>query len=465
MLNEAVRSYLRSHRDRHLRSLCDLLRMPSIANVTGGDDVCGACAQWLVDYLTGLGLRARVAPAEKGKPNVIASAHVDDDKPTLLIYGHYDVQPADPVELWNTPPFEPTIRDGKLYARGASDDKGQLFAHLMAVEAWLETAGQLPLNVKIFIEGEEEIGSPNVEPFLVNHADELAADAVVVSDLDFFAQGLPSITYALRGLTYFELTVNGPREDLHSGQHGGPVTNPLNALARMVAGMHDADGRITIPGFYDDVRPLSDAERAAWAELPFDAEKYAASLGVPALGGGERAYPPFERRWSRPTLDCHGIVGGYMEEGSKTVLPARATAKLSCRLVADQDPERIVAGIEQYVAANTPAGVTASVAIHAKARPVAVPTDSPAVTAARDALAEAFEHDTAMIACGASIPITELFQRVLGLDVVLMGFGLPDDNLHAPNEKFDLDQLYRGSEAAAALLENFARAAGEQTTG
>ena len=459
MLNDAARSYLRSHRPQHLDALCDLLRMPSIANVTGDDDACGPCAEWLADYLRGLGMTARVAPAAKGKPNVIASHHVSDDKPTLLIYGHYDVQPPDPLELWDSPPFEPTVRDEVLYARGASDDKGQLFSHLMAVEAWQAAGGGLPLNIKVFIEGEEEIGSPNVEAFLVDRADELSADALVISDSAFFAPGLPSITTALRGLVYFELTVDGPRQDLHSGIYGGAVANPMNALASMVAALHDAEGRVTVPGFYDDVRPLTDAESEAWAALPFDADQYAASLGVEALGGGERAYLPLERLWARPTLDCHGIVGGYAEPGSKTVLPARATAKLSCRLVADQDPDKIVEGLEQFVADRTPVGVSASLSISAKARPVAVATDSIAVGAAREALTEAFGREAALIACGASIPITELFQRTLGLDAVLMGFGLPDDNLHSPNEKLDLDQLYRGSEAAAAFMENLARTA------
>ena len=459
MLNEALRGYLRTHRQQHLDTLCELLRIPSIANVTGPPDACDHCARWLADYIEQLGFSARVAPAG-GKPNVLASAHVDDRKPTVLIYGHYDVQPPDPLDQWVTPPFEPTVRGGMLYARGASDDKGQLFAHLMAIEAYQRVGGGLPVNVKIFIEGEEEIGSPHLEGFLSACADELSADVAVVSDSGFFSPALPSITYALRGLVYFELTVSGPHEDLHSGQHGGAVANPLNALARMVADMHDSEGRVTIDGFYDDVRDLTAAEREALAALPFDADEYAESLGVSALAGGERAYPPLERRWARPTLDCHGIVGGYTRAGAKTVLPAAATAKLSCRLVADQDVEKIVSGIERFVSAHTPAGVTASVSISATARPVSLPTDSPGMAAARDAMSEAFGHAPAMVACGASIPVTELFQRILGLDAVLMGFGLPDDHLHAPNEKLSLEQLYRGSEAAAAFLGNLAAGKG-----
>ena len=432
-----------------------MLRIPSIANAPPPDDACQRCADWLSEYIEGLALAARVVQGP-GKPNVLASAHVDDSKPTVLIYGHYDVQPPDPLDQWTTPPFEPTVRNGMLYARGASDDKGQIFAHLMALEAWQRAGGGLPVNVKMLIEGEEEIGSPNIAEFLGSCSDELSADVVVVSDSAFFSPGLPSITYALRGLVYFELTVSGPREDLHSGIHGGAVANPLNALAAMIADMHDGAGRVQIDGFYDDVRDLTAGQRASFGALPFDPDEYAASLGVGVLGGGERCYPPLERLWARPTLDCHGIVGGYARTGAKTVLPARATAKLSCRLVADQDPEKIVAGIERFVDEHTPAGVTASLSVSAAARPVSVATDSPAMAAARDALTEAFGHQTALIACGASIPITELFQRMLGLDAVLMGFGLPDDNLHAPNEKFALAQLYRGAEAAAAFLGNLA---------
>ena len=453
MLTEAVADYLHSRRQQHLDTLCELLRIPSIANAPGPDDACRHCACWLSEYLEGLALTARVVSGA-GKPSVLASAHVDDRKPTVLIYGHYDVQPPDPLDEWTTPPFAPAVRDGMLYARGASDDKGQIFAHLMAIEAWQRAGGGLPVNVKILIEGEEETGSPNMEEFLSSYADELSADVVVISDSAFFSPGLPSITYALRGLVYFELTVSGPREDLHSGMHGGAVANPLNALAAMIAHMHDGEGRVQIDGFYDDVRDLTADQREAFGALPFDPDQYAASLGVSVLGGGERGYGPLERLWSRPTLDCHGIVGGYAHPGAKTVLPARATAKLSCRLVADQDPEKIVAGIERFVAEHTPAGVTASVSVSATARPVSVATDSPAMAAARDAMSEAFGHQTALIACGASIPVTELFQRILGLDAVLMGFGLPDDNLHAPNEKFALAQLYRGAEAAAAVLGN-----------
>lgn len=450
MLPDSVRKYLHAHRREHLERLFELLRIDSIANVPGEENACNRCAQWLADYLNDLGLGAEIIPTA-GKPIVFADVHVADDLPTLLIYGHYDVQPPDPLDQWKSDPFEPTIRDEAIYARGASDDKGQLFAHVMAVEAWLKATGHLPLNLKILFEGEEEIGSPNLEPFLVERAGNLAADAAVISDSAFFAREIPSITYSLRGMAYLELTLQGPSEDLHSGIHGGAVTNPLNALAGMIAKMQDERGRVTIPEFYDDVIPLTEAERDEWKKLPFDEKIYASSLGLNLLAGGEKGLDVLERLWSQPTLDCHGITGGYIGVGAKTVIPSRASAKISIRLVPNQDPEKIVAGFERFVAANTPAGVQADLKVHSKARPIMLASDSAAMAAARAALADGFAQPTAMIRCGASIPVTEAFQRLLGLDAVLMGFGLPDDNLHAPNEKLDLDQLWDGSVAAAAF--------------
>ncbi|MGB2822658.1 MAG: M20/M25/M40 family metallo-hydrolase, partial [Phycisphaerae bacterium] len=291
MLPESVKEYVQSHRDEHLARLMELIRFPSVANTN--PDECVACAEWLADHLRGLGLSARLAESQ-GPPNVIASAHVDDDAPTLLVYGHYDVQPPDPLEEWRTGPFEPVVRDGYLLGRGSSDDKGPLIAHLAAIEAWQRAGGGLPLNVNVIIEGEEEIGSPHTEAFLAEHAAELAADAAVISDSEFFADGVPSITYALRGLAYVEVKLRGPRADVHSGLHGGAVTNPINALAGLLAAMHDDDGRVAIDGFYDDVLPLSDEERRDWQALPADEDAYAGSLGVEALGGGERGYSALE---------------------------------------------------------------------------------------------------------------------------------------------------------------------------
>ena len=457
MIPDSVAQYLSDNRARHLESLKEYLRFPSVANVDGGDeDPCGLCARWLADYLGQLGLRAELL-ATSNKPNVLASLHVSDSAPTVLVYGHYDVQPPDPLDLWESDPFEPEIRDGYIYARGTNDDKGQLFTHLAAIEAWLQCGG-MPINIKVFAEGEEETGSPDLERFITEHAEALSADAIVVSDSAFFADEVPSITYALRGLAYVELTVTGPSVDVHSGEHGGGLTNPINALTAMVAGMHDARGRIALPGFYDDVADLSDEERQGWADLPFDADRYAASMGVDCLGGGEYGFSDLERLWSRPTLDCNGIVGGYTGPGSKTIIPSAASVKISMRLVPHQRPEKIVESMRQYVRENTPPGVTCKMEVHAGARPVLMARDSPAVRAASDALAEAFGKSAAMVRCGASVPVTELFQRILGIDAVMMGFGLPGDRLHSPNERFALKQFTRGSMAAAAFIGNMAAA-------
>ncbi len=453
MLDPAVKQYLDDHRDAHLASLCQLLRFASDAN--SNPDACDRCADWLVDYLTGLGMEAKRLPTG-GRDVVFAQSTPDPSKPTLLVYGHYDVQPPDPLAEWLSPPFEPTVREGNLYARGASDDKGQFFLHLMAIEAWHEAAGNLPINVKVFIEGEEEIGSPTLEAFIADHLDLLAADAVVVSDSAFFAPNVPALPTGLRGLTYLQIDLEGPAIDLHSGIYGGVVANPLNVLVDIVAAMRDEDGKVTIPGFYDDVIPVSDEELASWAALPFDEGAFASNVGLNALGGGEAGLPPLLRRWGRPTLDVHGIVGGYTGPGAKTVIPARASVKVSMRLVAHQDPDRIVASIRQFVDQRTPAGIRSSVQDFSSGRPVLLKTDGWAIQAGKAALAEAFDMDVAWVRYGASVPVTELFQRLMGLDSVMLGFGLPDDALHSPNEKLALDQLFTGSVAAAAFLAELA---------
>ena len=455
MLPEAVTTYLADRQDEHLAQLFELIRFPSVSSQSARDADSLACVRWIASRLDGLGFTTELRPW-RSHPILLArsTAPAATDR-TLLIYAHYDVQPAEPLDLWTSPPFAPAVRDGYIYGRGASDDKGPLMAHLAAVEAHLAT-GQLPVNVAFFIEGEEEIGSPDLERFVTESAADLAADVAVISDSEFFAAGVPSITYGLRGLVYLELTLTGPAGDLHSGLHGGAVVNPLNALAAMIAGLHDADGRVTLAGYYDDVVATTDAERAAWAALPFDEAAYAASLGtVPA--GGERGLSVLERRWARPTLDCNGIVGGYGGEGSKTVIPATATAKISMRLVPHQRPEKVLASFRQYVADRTPPGIRAAARVSAEARPVLVGPDTPPVGAARDALAEAFGAQAALVRNGASVPVTELIQRVLGIDPILMGLGLPDDNLHAPNERFGLAQFHRGAIAAAALMHNLAR--------
>jgi acetylornithine deacetylase/succinyl-diaminopimelate desuccinylase-like protein len=451
---EQVLGYLAEHRQQRLSRLNELLRFESIANRKTPDG-CRPCAEWLARTMTAMGLDAEVLDTD-GQPCVLARSGQDPDRPTLLVYTHYDVQPPDPLGPWQSPPFEPTIRDGYLYARGASDDKGQLFTHLLAIEAYLQTLGHLPVNVKLLVEGEEEIGSPNIENFFRDHADRLQADALCISDVGFFAESVPSITTGLRGLCYFELTVSGPNRDVHSGLEGGLLANPVNGLATLIASLHDQTGRVTIPGFYDAVRPVSDELVAEWTALPFEADAHAAQLGVATLAGGETDLPPLVRNWARPTLDCNGIVGGYIEPGSKTIIPAEASAKISMRLVADQDPHAIAESFKAYVAEHTPAGLSSEVTVNALGRPVLLPDDTPPMQAARAAMADSFGRDPVMIRNGASIPITEVFQRVLGLDGVIMGITLPDDNLHSPNERVKLDQLWRGAEMAARFYANLA---------
>jgi acetylornithine deacetylase/succinyl-diaminopimelate desuccinylase-like protein len=454
MLPESVRSFLQDHRREHLEELLRLVRFASVSSAAEHRGDCQACAEHVAGMLRAMGFGAELRPWRE-HPVLLArspAGMAPAGAPTVLLYGHYDVQPVEPLSAWTSPPFEPVVRDGAVHARGASDDKGQFLAHILSCRALLKTQGRLPVNVVFFLEGEEEIGSPQLEDFIAAAAGDLKADFAVISDSDFFAPGLPAVTYGLRGLVYLELTLAGPRDDLHSGVHGGAVVNPLNALAAMIARMHDADGGVTLPGFYDDVVELTDSERRAWDRLPFDEAAYAAAVGVKPVGG-ERARGVLERRWGRPTLDCNGIVGGHMGEGSKTVIPASATAKVSMRLVPNQRPERIVRAFQAFVAGHTPAGVRAGVRVSATARPVLIPSESPAMEAAREALRAAFAAAPAMVRNGASVPIAELIQRILKLDPVLMGFGLPDDNLHAPNEKFHLPNFYRGIEAVARFLE------------
>jgi acetylornithine deacetylase/succinyl-diaminopimelate desuccinylase-like protein len=453
MLPVEVSEYLLSHREEHLASLCELLRFESIANVKTPDG-CGPCAQWLAEYLRGMGIDAEILPTG-GQPCVAGRLHVSDDAPTLLVYAHYDVQPPEPLDLWESGPFDPQVRDGWLYARGSSDDKGLLFMHIMAIEAWMKSA-LLPVNIKLLFEGEEEIGSPSIEPFLKEHRRRFAADALVISDTTFFAEGCPAITTGLRGLCSCEITFTGPDRDVHSGVEGGLLLNPINALARLLAKMHDEAGRVTISGFYDDVQPPGRDELAAWAGLGFDESKHAEALGVDCLAGGEKNYDALHRSWARPTLDCNGISGGYQGPGDKTIIPSVASVKISMRLAPAQDPAKIIVGMRRFVADNTPRGIVANVEFRAAARPVLLGTDSPAALAGRDAVAEAFGAEPAWIRTGASVPITEVFQRLLGLDAVMLGVGLPEDNIHSPNERFKLDHLYRGSVMAATFYANLA---------
>jgi acetylornithine deacetylase/succinyl-diaminopimelate desuccinylase-like protein len=444
--------YARSHRDEFLAELEAFLRIPSISTQPEHKPDIERAAAWLRDKLLEAGFpEAEVMPTA-GHPVVYAEwMAAGADAPTILIYGHYDVQPPDPLDLWETPPFEPTVIGEDIFARGASDDKGQLYVHVKAVEAFKKTRGAPPVNVKCIFEGEEESGSPSLEPFIREHEDLLAADVAVISDTGMLGKDTPSIVYGLRGLAYVEVEVTGPDHDLHSGIYGGAVLNPINALCDMIAQLHDENGRITIPGFYDRVRELSDDERAELAEAPFDRQEWIEEAGV-GTDWGEPDYTVVERTSARPTLDVNGIWGGYIEPGAKTVLPSKAFAKISMRLVPDQDPARIADLFRDYFREIAPQAVDVAVRGLHGGEPAIVDRDSPAMEAASRAYAKAFGKEPLLVRRGGSIPVVATFQKVLGLETVLMGFGLPDDRLHSPNEKFHLPNFYRGIEAAIHFM-------------
>ncbi|MPY65949.1 dipeptidase [Deinococcus sp. SDU3-2] len=435
------------------RELFDLLRIPSVSADPAYKADMTRAAEFLQRKLASLGFTARV-DATAGHPLVYAERQNVPGQPTVLIYGHYDVQPEAPLEEWTTPPFEPTVRDGRIYARGSTDDKGQAYAHVRGVELLL-SQGELPVNVKFLLEGEEEVGSPNLEPYLREHADELKADVIVISDGSRFAPDVPTVTYGLRGLSYVEIHVQGANRDLHSGSYGGAAPNPINALAEIIAKLKDDQGRVTIPGFYDGVEELTGEEREMWARLPHSDEEFAASIGVPALPG-EAGYSTLERLWARPTLDVNGIWGGYQGEGSKTVIPARAGAKVSMRLVPGQDPERITRLIQEYVPTIAPAGVTAEVRAHHGGQPVKVDLDSPYVKAADRALTRVYGKPAAFGRTGGSIPIVAAFRSLLGAPVLLVDFGLNEDAPHSPNESFAVEDYHNGILTSAYLLQELA---------
>ena len=434
-----------------LGELFELLRIPSVSADPGRKAEVARCARWLEGWLVEAGLRCRVEPTG-GHPVVLAEWREAPGAPTVLVYGHYDVQPPDPLEAWTSPPFDPVVREGRIVARGASDDKGQLFCHLVAVRAHLRARGRLPVNVVFLLEGEEECGSEHLEPFLESAGEHLGCDAVVVSDSSQFAPGVPAITYGLRGLVYLEVEVSGPRRDLHSGSFGGAVRNPANAMAEILAALHGPGGRVAVPGFYDGVRPLEGWERDQFRRLPFDEEALRQDLGVDALAG-EAGYTVLERLWARPTLDVNGLVAGHTGEGAKTVIPARALAKVSCRLVPDQDPERVASLVEAHVRGLCPPGCRAVVRTLHLARPVLLPVGGPVVRAAREAVRRGFGAEPVFTREGGSIPVVEAFRRLLGAPVVLVGFGRPDDRAHGPDEKLDLEDFWAGVRTSAWLWE------------
>jgi acetylornithine deacetylase/succinyl-diaminopimelate desuccinylase-like protein len=461
---EAI-TYAQAHRERFLEELKDFVRIPSVGTQAKHDKDVEEAAGWLRDRLSEAGFpKAEVMPTE-GHPIVFAEwSEAGGNKPTVLIYGHYDVQPPDPLDLWKTPPFEPTVKGNDLFARGASDDKGQLYAHVKAVEAWKETRGAPPINVKCIFEGEEESGSPSLEPFIREHQDLLSADVSLISDTGFIGKDVPSIVYGLRGLAYLEIEVTGPDHDLHSGTYGGAVLNPINALCRLVAQLQSEDGRIRIPGFYDHVIELPDEERAELGEVPFDREAWLEETGVPT-DWGEAEYSILERVSARPTLDLNGIWGGYTEPGAKTVLPSKAFAKLSMRLVPDQDPDRIAELAAEHIRSLAPPAVHVDVSALHGGEPALVDRESPMMEAASRAYEEGFGLKPVLVRRGGSIPVVAKMQSILGIETILMGFGLPDDRLHSPNEKFHIPNYYQGIETSIHFMDLLSELLREEQSG
>ena len=443
-------AYLTTHDERIRHELFEFLRIPSVSARSEHDADTRRAAEWTADALRAAGLQATVHPTA-GHPVVVGEWRgAPAGAPTVLVYGHYDVQPAEPLELWTSPAFEPTVRDGRVYARGSVDDKGQLFLHIKALEAHLQARGALPVNVIVLAEGEEEVGSEHLAPFIDAHAQQLACDAVVISDSAMFAPGLPSILSSLRGLAYFQIDVQGPAHDLHSGSYGGAVVNPAMALARILATLHDADGRIAIHGFYDKVGEWPEKVREQMKSLPFDAEHFRAETGAPCLGG-EVGYTILEQLWTRPTCEVNGLLSGYTGEGAKTVLPAKAMAKVSCRLVPDQDPADIEELMKAHVARVAPAGVAVTVTHLHGGRPWRAELNGPLFDAARRALEAAFGREPVITGEGGSIPVVGDFARILGAPVLLVGFGLPGENAHAPDEWMSMENFTTGMRAIATL--------------
>lgn len=449
-----VLEYVDSQRDAFRGDLEELLRIPSVSADSKHKGDVRKAAEWLVADIKKLGLEVELVETG-GHPVVYAESPAVPDTPVALVYGHYDVQPPDPLDEWKSPPFEPTERDGNLYARGSSDDKGQMLTHVKSVAAWLKSVKKLPLQVKFLIEGEEEVGSEHLETFISKNLEKLACDCVVISDTAQFAPGLPAITYGLRGIAYFELKLTGPSQDLHSGVFGGGVTNPANALSKLLAAIIDDKGRIQIPGFYDDVTPLTEEERAQWRKLPFDEGKFKQQLGVDGVSG-EAGYSTLERRWARPTFDVNGLTSGYQGEGAKTVLPARASAKLSFRLVPKQDPKQVAAGLRKLLEPLVPPGIRMELVEHHGGPGIAFPVESPYLQAAADAIEIGFGKRPVFMREGGSIPIVNQFAELLHAEVLLVGWGQNDDNLHSPNEKFSLADFQRGIRASAALWDRLA---------
>ena len=445
--------YLDENYSRTRDELFDLLRIPSVSAKSEHNADTAKTAEWVRASLETAGLKAQIFPTA-GHPIVVGEWRGAPGAPTVLVYGHYDVQPAEPLELWTSPPFEPTVRNGNIYARGSIDDKGQLFLHIKALQAHLATRGKLPVNVVVIAEGEEEVGSDHLEQFIEEKKELLAAEAVVISDSAMFAPGQPSILSSLRGLAYFELNVQGPTVDLHSGAYGGAVVNPAMALARILATMHDENGHVAIDGFYDSVRTWKPAILEQMRNLPFDSETFRRETGAASLGG-EKGFTILEQLWARPTCEVNGLLSGYVGEGAKTVLPSKAMAKVSCRLVPDQSPAEIEKLILAHVQKVVPRGVTATVKFLHGGKPWRAELIGPLYDAARRALATAFAKPPVVVGEGGSIPVVGDFERILGAPVLLVGFGLPGENAHAPDEWMSEENFRTGMRAMAAFWDEY----------
>lgn len=451
-----LRTYIEQNRERWLKELSDFLRIPSISTLPDHKEQVRRGAQFVIDALKRVGITRVELIETPGHPLIYAERVADASAPTVLCYAHYDVQPPDPLDEWVTPPFEPTVRNGNLYARGAVDDKGQLMLQLKAVEALQEAAGRLPVNLKFLIEGEEEVGSGSISDYVPQNAKKLAADVALICDTALFAPDLPTLCIGLRGMVYAEIEVEGPSHDLHSGLYGGVAPNPLNALAWILAGLKSPDGHIQLPGFYDRVTGPDAKERAHWRRLPFDSRKMLKEeIGAPGLFG-ENGQAELERMWTQPTLDVHGILGGYTGPGAKTVIPARATAKVSLRLVPDQEPKEVVGLLERRVRELAPPNVTTTVRVLHHARPLLLDPENRYLATAARVFSQVYGAETVFVRSGGSIPVVAAFDEFLKIPNVMMGFGLPDDNLHAPNEKFSLANFYRGAETVARFFEALA---------
>ena len=451
---QEVIDFIRNNKENYINELNEFLKIPSISTLPENKDDMLKCAQFVSGKLKNAGMSRVEIFKTEGHPIVYGEWLGAPGKPTVLVYGHYDVQPIDPIELWDNPPFDPVIKNGKIYARGATDDKGQVFMHIKSVEAFFKTIGSLPLNIKYLIEGEEEIGSSNLASFINNNKDLLKCDAVLISDTSLYEEGVPSLTYGLRGLTYVEVEVIGPNRDLHSGEYGGSVANPINILAEIISKLQDKNGRIAIPGFYDDIVKLTKKEKENYKKLKFSEKKFAKDLKVAELKG-EKGYSTLERIWIRPTLDCNGIIGGFTGKGAKTVIPSKVTAKISMRLVPNQNSKKIFKLFTKYIKQIAPRSVKVNVTSLHGGEPSLTPLNDKATIAASKAMEKAFGKKTVFIREGGSIPIVTDFSKSLKSPVVLMGLGLNSENLHSPNEHFNLNNFELGIISSAYFLKEY----------